>query len=713
MAKNMSQIQDLDESLSRTRDIAQNLQQFARQQTDAERKLHNEVKAHKEVKDKVKVLETELTDLRVTFDQEKKEHGATKLSLGEKERFNVKAQDALKALADDLVSVRLQNESLRAEMELQRKAFVCNVNWAARHAEMKAKSDEVQQDLQRLHALLEQMKEEIGASSRTIEESTLTRQRFLKELEAAKQTLAGIQDQIGDQAQVPDNMGEKLAEVENLKVLVAKNAEQRKKNKDKARAAMEKSFLAGDSGLLRQCVSAWASVTKQQKLQKTKKAQSQAVASRAIATSGTAIMDFCITGWYKVLQERKKAELEGERREIEERQNPGQRGSNKKVLAQLEKQFGQQEKGLLREFFAAWQGLRADRIKREKAKAVAYRTISNGGQVVVSQCFAGWMSVSAEAKLKRSRKAASNAKATRMVANGDNAIIGFCLTQWAILSKKAAASKRAKEGGNTRAARMMAGHGSALQQQYVVEWAKLVHAGKDKAKKMKAVERNLVSLALQMVQMVFSTWKNRQESEHRKKQKKLMQLKSAEKAIVRSSVTLIHQIFGVWWHEKGKSKQCKMKDDLANAKGVIDVEGLEKSRAELEKIHKEYAAFERQTQDLAKRFTAAEETAAEKLKSLKTREEDYSKFQQEIRDTVRKARDINDELGKVGQFLATWGPLQRRESRSGSRNGIPNSKRNEVVPNLPKLDGSSNSRPRSGARIQPTAAASPAASAQP
>merc|ERR1712232_882310 len=108
------------------------------------------------------------------------------------------AQESLKGLADDLVSTRLQNESLRAEMELQRKAFVVSVNWAARHAEMKAKTDEVQQDIEQLHTQLSKGREDTELARRSEEECKALREPIMRELEAARVELRALQEQLGD-----------------------------------------------------------------------------------------------------------------------------------------------------------------------------------------------------------------------------------------------------------------------------------------------------------------------------------------------------------------------------------------------------------------------------------------------------------------------------------------------------------------------------------
>merc|ERR1712048_537367 len=126
--------------------------------------MTREVKSHSQTKEKIKSMECDNKQVRDELEKVKKEHQTTRAVLEDKERFNAKAQEALKALADDLVSVRLQNEALRAEMEVQRKAFVVNVNWAARHAELKTKVDEMQQDYEKLHAIQLQTKEQLDAA---------------------------------------------------------------------------------------------------------------------------------------------------------------------------------------------------------------------------------------------------------------------------------------------------------------------------------------------------------------------------------------------------------------------------------------------------------------------------------------------------------------------------------------------------------------------
>jgi hypothetical protein len=53
----------------------------------------------------------------------------------------LKTREALRAADEDVTRMRLQMDAMKVEMEAQRKAFVINVNWAARCTELKAKFD--------------------------------------------------------------------------------------------------------------------------------------------------------------------------------------------------------------------------------------------------------------------------------------------------------------------------------------------------------------------------------------------------------------------------------------------------------------------------------------------------------------------------------------------------------------------------------------------
>merc|ERR1712048_245925 len=99
---------------------------------------------------------------------------------------------------------------------------------------------------------------------------------------------------------------------------------------------------------------------------------------------------------------------------------------------------------------------------------------------------------------------------------------------------------------------------------------------------------------------------------------------------------------------------------------------------------KEIEEWKQKHKEMIKKIDAAEDKLNTKLQSLQLREMDLSKIKRELDDSRKKAKDINEELTKVGQFLAQ-SPRRKSDSKGESAQ-------------LPRIDGTSSSRPRSGAR---------------
>merc|ERR1712048_837221 len=514
----------------------------------------------------------------------------------------------------------------------------------------------------------------------------------VEELEKVRALLAEQQDQLGLGAEQGQNIAEQLAELEILKRQMQVDAERKKKNKENARKNLEKSLLAGDMGILRTVFGAWFNLAQNLKMQKAKKDQNTAVAMRGIANTNNAIMDFCITAWYKILEEKKMDAIEAARRELEEKGDggAGSKRSRQKALAQLEKQLGNKENGLLREVIAGWAHVKVERLRKEKAKAMAYRTVAGSTQALVTQIYQGWSLVWEESKKKREKKASGNARAMRMIANGNNAMMDFCLTQWAQITKKSLAMKRSKDDGHTRALKMMAGTQNALQMMVIQTWAEYIKKNKDKSKKLRAVERNLVSGDSQLLQMIFGVWKTWQEAEHKKKKSKIGRMQVAEKAIAGHNGALLLQVFKAWDRFHDEALFHRKKEELENTKGCYDQVGLEMSQKEVDALRKETEEWRAKHKEMIKNIDAAESKLNEKLQALQLREMDLSKIKRELDDSRKKAKDINEELAKVGQFLAQT--PRRKQSPSRDRKS-QESKGDQ----LPAIDGTK-SRPRSGAR---------------
>merc|ERR1711953_970845 len=248
---------------------------------------------------------------------------------------------------------------------------------------------------------------------------------------------------------------------------------------------------------------------------------------------------------------------------------------------------GNKENGLLREVIAGWAHVKVERLRKEKAKAMAYRTVAGSTQALMVQIYQAWSLVGEESKKKREKKASGNARAMRMIANGNNAMMDFCLTQWAQITKKSLATKRSKDDSHTRALKMIAGTQNALQTMVIQSWADYIKKNRDKNKKLRAVERNLVSGDNQLLQMVFGVWKAWQENEHKKKKSKIGRMQVAEKAIAGHNGALILQVFKAWDRYHDEAIFHRKQEEMANTKGCYDKEGLEMSAKEVAAIRAE------------------------------------------------------------------------------------------------------------------------------
>merc|ERR1719174_1982019 len=98
----------------------------------------------------IKAAESDTTKAREILENEMREHMLTKDKLEKAEREHNYSKEALLAQKQEVSSMVLQMEALKVEMEAQRKAFVVNVNWAAKCTDLKVKFDQSKVDYDKL-----------------------------------------------------------------------------------------------------------------------------------------------------------------------------------------------------------------------------------------------------------------------------------------------------------------------------------------------------------------------------------------------------------------------------------------------------------------------------------------------------------------------------------------------------------------------------------
>eukprot|EP00929_Paragymnodinium_shiwhaense_P033863 TRINITY_DN18519_c0_g1_i1.p1 TRINITY_DN18519_c0_g1~~TRINITY_DN18519_c0_g1_i1.p1 ORF type:complete len:704 (-),score=262.10 TRINITY_DN18519_c0_g1_i1:143-2254(-) len=680
----------MEESLNKTKELSQTIHQWLPAHEEFDKRLSSEVKSHKQTKERIKTIENDFHNVRSTLDKEIKGAASARAQLEDKERINTKAQESLKALADDLVSVRLQNEALRAEMEVQRKAFVVHTNWASRHAELKSKYEKSIADLDKARQNLEaQNTVEVQEAVKARDAAVAAERSAASELEEFQKLLQTQQEKLGFSAPNRHEVEAQLAEMEILKRQIMNDKEKRAKQKEKMRAQLLKSLNQGADTLCRMVMGSWSQLLQQDRKKKAKSAQGQASAMRAIANSSLAVMDFCFTAWQKDTAQEKQNRIKEAQRALEEAQDgagAGAMASRQKALAQLEKQFGNKDAGLLREVMAKWPMVRVERLRKEKSMAMAGRSIAQSGNALVAHCFGGWAKELQQQQAKREKKASGQSRAMRMIADGDNALQDFCLTQWAGLTKKAKATKKQKEQGNVKAARMIACKGKGLTQQIVFMWREIVKTGKQQKRKVQMVQRQIGSSATTLLAMVVNLWEEHAKDEMHKKNFKMKNMNASQAAMLNTGTALLMQVFGILRKEAEDAKNAKLREALKNVKPITDVAALEAAQEEKDRLNRSILEMNDQ---IAKEKASQVDINAEldeRERVLRNLDKKLSDIKREITESRKKAREINDELCKVGLLLQS--PPARKTSPKEQTA-------------LPSINGGS-ARPMSGKKKLPS-----------
>eukprot|EP00927_Polykrikos_kofoidii_P039113 TRINITY_DN33544_c0_g1_i1.p1 TRINITY_DN33544_c0_g1~~TRINITY_DN33544_c0_g1_i1.p1 ORF type:complete len:739 (+),score=207.73 TRINITY_DN33544_c0_g1_i1:150-2366(+) len=670
----------MQDSLAKAQEIVQAVQQLTKQNEDADRRTSREAKLHQQAKEKAKAVEDEHSRVRQAFDKQRAEHEASKRRLSEIDRFHVKSTAALKAMADDLMAVRTQNEALQAELEVQKKAFTVGVDWESMYLELKGKQCSLIQAQERLHLEHSQTQIALETAINSQEECKQAHAKILDALERAKEDLQRGEEVL--KTAVSDEVAAELKSIpeleETLKIITAARTKQR----EKVLRAMEKSLACTDATLLSNAVTAWKGDAKSGLLKKNKKEQNMGVAMRAIAKSDLANQDFCLTAWAKEVHEARTQRAKEAHRELEERMGSnGDRAkiAHKKALAQLEKQFASRERGLVREVIAAWVGVRMARKKSDKAKALAGRSIASSAEALCKQSFSSWAQLLAELNVKRARKAAGNSRALRMITDAANAMLDFCLTQWGVLAQKGRGQRRAKLGGHTKASRMIASQSSAFLAMCITQWHQHKLQLKDREKKIKTIERHFVSAGNGLLQYLLFNWSQDVKKDKRRQVRKADSMGKGLKFIQQMNEALLHDVLPSWAHGVRLARISKLEQsiDALKTEPVRPHGEMLRNEKDIAELEPQLQSLKMENQAATERLQELERKAEEQEALLKERDRQHAKVQAELVESRRKARDINEELARVGAFLLSK-PRKTRPSSGtkGERDG----------PLLPRID---------------------------
>jgi chromosome segregation ATPase len=214
----------LENSLSKSREIVQAVQQLQKLQEEADQKASKEQRSHAQTKEKIRIAESEASKAREIYDNELKEHATSKDKLDKVEREHNYTKESLLSQKQEVSSMVLQMEALKVEMEAQRKAFVVNVNWAAKCTELKVKYDESRVDFEKLNEQHMQTKSALETAEKVREEYKTKSQSTVEFLEAVRDEIAKITEELGTKTQMSDDIQAKLDEWEKFKQAEAAEA---------------------------------------------------------------------------------------------------------------------------------------------------------------------------------------------------------------------------------------------------------------------------------------------------------------------------------------------------------------------------------------------------------------------------------------------------------------------------------------------------------
>jgi len=432
---------------------------------------------------------------------------------------------------------------------------------------------------------------------------------------------------------------------------------------------LEKQFIGQDKALTKQAFGAWASGQAMRK----KKDASMQKGARMIANSSNAMKAEIVLMWN---QETEKM-----------RQKKAQKDASTKKAARMIANSG---KALVTDVYQTWASWVRKNAENRKKKAAgnekAARMMASSDKMLTNICFDSWMKL----QIERKKKEVGNKKAARMIAGSNEILQKSCFKEWA----KMFITAKNKEANTAKAVRMIAQSGGALQAACYQAWIDHIRKSRDKNKKLKAVEKTIGASAEGIKLLVTTAWRNTTTVEGRKNRGKARGFASAMKTINSSKDLLLTQILMSWARilalvkvekiqEKVQATQAALNEAIeAACKAVEDEVGI--CQQEAERLKGELEGVKKEVDTSAAKVAALESQIDEAGGIIKDKQKMFESLLAELEDSRRKAKDIGDELAKVGIFLQSTAPRKQSRPRSGAK-----------ADSLPKL-GKEPGRPMSG-----------------
>eukprot|EP00427_Karlodinium_veneficum_P007995 CAMPEP_0169085446 /NCGR_PEP_ID=MMETSP1015-20121227/13164_1 /TAXON_ID=342587 /ORGANISM="Karlodinium micrum, Strain CCMP2283" /LENGTH=802 /DNA_ID=CAMNT_0009145533 /DNA_START=87 /DNA_END=2495 /DNA_ORIENTATION=+ len=499
----------LERSLGTTKEIVNAVQLLQRQQEDADKKASKEIRSHAQTKEKIKSVELDALKAREIMENEAREHRETKDRLDKAEREHNNTRDLLLSQKQEVSSMMFQMEALKVEMEAQRKAFVVNVNWAAKCTELKVKFDESRVSYEKLSQQHIETKAALEAADKAREDYKGRSQDIQQALEETRAEMARLTEELSGKTQMSDEIQAKLAEWQAFKSAQAAEAISYKGGRSKAMGVLQRQLNQGALGLMMSTFNAWSALTTDEKKMRLQKDQATKRAMKLMADQGLGLLIQCFGPWKQDTARVKKAALEAAARKLEDansRTGGSAEIARKRALEQLEKQFIGQDKALTKQSFQAWASGKAMRAKKDKNLQKGARMIANSAKAVTAEIFLIWNGLTEKTRLKKKQKEASSQKALRMIANSDKAIVAEIMQILVNWLEDIRAQRKKKEAGTAKAMRMMSNSDTSLMNLCCDSWAKVLGEKKKKDEGNKKALRMIANSSEAMLKAVVSEW---------------------------------------------------------------------------------------------------------------------------------------------------------------------------------------------------------------
>eukprot|EP00927_Polykrikos_kofoidii_P046591 TRINITY_DN40779_c0_g1_i1.p1 TRINITY_DN40779_c0_g1~~TRINITY_DN40779_c0_g1_i1.p1 ORF type:complete len:782 (+),score=139.70 TRINITY_DN40779_c0_g1_i1:52-2346(+) len=694
---------DLDDSLCRTREIAAAVRQLAEDEEDVERTLSQEILAHIKTKEKLKSTESELISLREAFEKELRQHTETKSALEEAFALQCKLKLEMKAMTDDHVTMRLQNEALQAELDVHKRSFAVNINWATRHAELVAKHEDGEKERLALLNKTVELRSALDTSITAHEESSQLQRATLEALERAREEIA----RQGEKSRQRSSE-EQAAASKKLSMLTAQlraDNDRRRHVRRNVVIASERSAIANDRTFTRVFLVCWRAITNAtQCIRGEKKERSMVEANRRISDVDFGRIGFCLAAWSRQVQADRYARivevnlnLQAEHAKFEARAKL----EWQETVARIDKQLGKDDSGILFDIMILWRSECSIRVMKESKKAECLRRTDCDCSAVKSQCFNGWFSTMAPSRAARTKKVLGYARANRVISSEVVSLQVFCITFWFQCIQAALKGRRAKNNSFARALYIISEQAHFSKCTCFRSWTSFTQARRNRNGKVQAIERAIAWSSRDVLTQVFDSLWNVVNEQRVCQTTKSRNMLSALRSIKSALVGLQVQVLLSWARAVGDARRQHLCEALDHASsGAVDEASLQKMMAETAQLRIDVE----EAMSSQERFRISAEAAERRLSDtswrLAERDREIARLTEELEHSRQKAMDINEELARLGAFLL-------RPQRQSTR--VTKSLLDATTVNPKARDSEKSASVEEDAKSAPQAAAMPAA----